>query len=185
MHTETHDDLGSRLRHLRMRCQLSVRQLAERAGVAPSYVTGVEAGRMSPTIATLRKLLLALGTDLGAFFSEDAPAPEGPVFARETMRTVVDGSRCYAFVLPRRPDIRLELLDEEIRPGETPEFETLDADLAGYVLRGELTLELEAIPARVLRTGDAFYIPAGTPVRGWCAGDEPVRLVTVTSAPTY
>jgi transcriptional regulator with XRE-family HTH domain len=179
------DNLGSRLRHLRTRCQLSARQLAERAGVAPSYVSGVESGRVSPTIATLRKMLLALGTDLGAFFSDDGPATEGQVFPRETMRTVVDGSRCYAFVLPRRADVGLEILDEELRPGETPEFETLTADLAGYVLRGELTLELDGRPARILRTGDAFYVPAGMPVRGWCAGEESVRLVTVTAAPTY
>ncbi|MCX6993324.1 MAG: helix-turn-helix domain-containing protein [Kiritimatiellaeota bacterium] len=167
-----------RLRDLRQRCRLSMRQLAHQADVAPSYVSGVEAGRISPTLATLRKLLMALGTDLGAFFSKTATPPTGPIFRREAMRIVADGKRCYTLILPSRPDIRLLMLDEEFEPGERPPFETLAGDLAGYVLMGELLLEVQGEPACTLRTGDAFYIPAWKKVRGRTLRQTPVRLVT-------
>ena len=167
-----------RLRDLRQRCRLSMRQLAHQAGVAPSYVSGVEAGRISPTLATLRKLLMALGTDLGAFFSKTETAPAGPIFRREAMHMVADGKRCYTLILPSRPDIRLLMMDEELKPGEHPQFETLTGDIAGYVLMGELFLEVQGEPAGTLRTGDAFYIPAWKKVRGRALRQTPARLVT-------
>ncbi|MHB9134363.1 MAG: helix-turn-helix domain-containing protein [Armatimonadota bacterium] len=186
--TSTEDcgvDIGGRLRNLRQRCQLSMRQLAERAGVATSYISGVESGASSPTIAMLRKILQALGTDLGTFFAEDAPPVAGPVFRRETMPTVAEERRCYTLVFPRREDIKAQVLDEEFRPGEIPEFEEIPSDLGGYILKGELLLEIAGEDSQVLRAGDAFYIPAGSPVRGRCFQDEPVRLITIQVPPKY
>ncbi len=182
---DTSMDVASRIRSLRQRCQLSMRQLAEKAGVAPSYVAGVEAGRVSPTIATLRKLLIAMGTDLHTFFSDDASGQEGNVFRRENMRTALDAGRCYVFLLPRRSDIKMELMDEEIKPSEIPEFEEIPSDFAGYVLQGDLVLEIKGQPEQTLRPGDAFFVPGGNQVRGWCAGEETVRLFTVQVPPKY
>jgi len=179
------DDLGQRLRQLRQRSRLSLRQVAEQAGVATGYLSGVERGTTCPTIAMLRKLLVALGTDLGEFFARERPVPEGHVFRREAMVCVTDERRSYTLVLPRREDVRIELLDEEFRPGEAPEFEELPSDLTGYVLDGELLLEVSGEHPQVLRPGDAFYVEAGRAVRGCCAGDSPVRLVTVVAPPRY
>ncbi|MEI7833181.1 MAG: helix-turn-helix domain-containing protein [bacterium] len=185
MEHERAAEIGGRLRHLRLRCRMSIRQLAERAGVAASYVSGVESAKISPTIATLRKMLLVLGTDLGAFFTADAQIPTGNVFRREEMQSAADAGRNYAFILPRRADIGIGMVDEELIPGEVPEFETLESDLAGYVLNGELTLKIADEEAQLLRTGDAFYVSAGKPVRGYCAGDTPAHLVTVTTPAKY
>lgn len=176
---------GARLRNLRQRCRFSMRQLAERAGVAASYVSAVEAGKISPTIATLSKLLTVLGTDLAGFFADEASAPLGYIFRRQQMHTVVDATRCYTFILPRRPDVTLEMLDEEIFPVDAAEFETLPADIAGYVLKGELLLEIEGEDSQVLRTGDAFFIPAGRPARGRSVQSESVRLITALTPPRY
>lgn len=163
-----------------------MRGLASEAGVAASYVSAVEAGRISPTIATLRKLLLVLGEDFASFFAAASTPPDDPVFRREDMRQVADATRRYTLVLPRRPDIRCEILDEEFRPSrQTPPYETIGSDLAGYVLEGEVLLEIEGQEARVLRAGDAFYVPADRPVRGRCQGDTPARLVTVAVPPRY
>lgn len=177
--------VGARLRNLRLRCHLSMRELAEKAGVSASYISAVESERISPTIVTLRKLLLGLDCDLGLFFSNDASASDGYVFRRERMHAVEDPGRSYAFVLPRRPDIRYEVLDEQLRAGEKPEFEALPSDVAGYVLRGTLQLEIEGESLLTLRTGDAFYIPAGRASRGFCADEGPIRLISIQSPPTY
>ncbi len=178
--------VGPRLRALREQQGLSMRRLAAQAGVASSYVSAVEAGRISPTIATLRKLLLALDEDLAGFFTEVGAAPDEPVFRREDMRHVADATRRYILVLPRRTDIRCEILDEEFRPSrKAPAYETIGSDLAGYVLEGEVLLEIEGQEPRVLRAGDAFYVPADRPVRGRCQGQAPARLMTVAVPPRY
>ncbi len=170
--------VGRRLRVLRRRSHLSMRELARRSGVAVSYVSSLEAGRVSATIATLRKILLALGTDIGPFFADSLPAPAGGVIRRREMRAAADGGRHYTFVLPARPDVRLVMLDEELFGGEKPPYEALPGDLAGYVLQGELLLEVKGEPPEVLQAGDAFYVRAGRPVRGRCHRGESVRLVT-------
>ena len=56
-----------RLREWRERRGLSVRQLADEAGVGFSTVHRIEVGRMSPTIALLEKLAKALRIDVRDF----------------------------------------------------------------------------------------------------------------------
>ncbi len=170
---------GPRLRSLRLRAHLSMRALARAAGVAVSHVSNLEAGRVEPTLATLRKLLVALGTDIGPFFADEQPAPAGCVFRRHQMRSAGDAGRRYTFVLPARDDIRLVMLDEELFAGEKPAYEPLAGDLAGYVLSGELRLDVKGEPPQVLQPGDAFHVPAGRPVRGWCRRGKSARLLTV------
>lgn len=158
-----------------------MRELARRAGVAVSFLSNLEAGRVSPSLASLRKVLVALGTDLEPFFANGLIASEGNVFRRQAMRRVMDPSRSYTFVLPPRPDIGIIVFDEELFGGhDHPEFEILSGDLAGYVLTGQLVLEVRGQPVQTLEPGDAFFVPGGEPVRGWC-GDDAIstRLITV------
>jgi len=61
-----------RLREWRERRGYSIRELAERAGVAFGTVHRIETGAMSPTVAMLAKLAGALGIDVRDFF----PAPK-------------------------------------------------------------------------------------------------------------
>lgn len=134
---------------------------------------------MSATLATLRKLLVALGSEIGPFFAAEQPVAEGWVFRRPQMQTTSDVGRSYTFLLPARADIQFNMLDEELFAGEQPEFESLEGDLAGYVLAGELRLELAGEPPQILHPGDAFYVPAGRPARGRCGAGKSVRLVSV------
>ena len=49
------------LREWRERRDLSLRELGERSGVSYVTIARIEAGTMSPTVATLDKLAVALG----------------------------------------------------------------------------------------------------------------------------
>jgi transcriptional regulator with XRE-family HTH domain len=178
--------LGHRIQLLRKRSGMSLRSLAEQSGVATGMISYVERGQTSPSLATLQKILSALGTDLGSFFATEAGTGRGPVFPREQMQMISDRQRSYTMLLTRQPGIRLEMLDEEIRPSrKKPEFETLACDVAGYVLSGKLTLEFEHRKKQTVRPGDAFYVTKGTTHRGYASGDDPVRLVTVYHPPRY
>ena len=48
----------------RRRCGLSQRRLAVRAGTSQAFISRIEQGDVSPTIDTLRRLLLVMGDDL-------------------------------------------------------------------------------------------------------------------------
>ena len=179
-------EIPTRIQMLRKRCGLSIRRLAELAGVSRGFISCIERGENSPSIAVLQRILNALGTDLPTFFSGKKEGQKGPVFLRENMRAVSDGYRTYTILFDPRPGVYVEMLDEHLRPSRRPPpFETLKCDMAGYILSGSLVLEVKNQPRRTLRPGDAFYIPKELVHRGFAAKDTPVRLVTVCNPANY
>jgi transcriptional regulator with XRE-family HTH domain len=133
----TNANIGARLHLLRRRTGISLRALAERADVTPAMISYIENDKASPSVVTLEKLLGVLGISLADFFGAERAAAGGPVFPRERMRLVADDERSYTVVFPRRPDIRMTFLDELLQPAvPVPAFESLPADVAGYVLNG-------------------------------------------------
>ncbi len=128
----------------------------------------------------LQKILTALGSDMATFFSEGREGEEGPFFHRQHMRTISDGDRTYTIIFPKQQGIAVEMFDEQIAPNRRrPPFETLECDVGGYVLSGDLTLEMRGRKKETLRPGDAFYVPKGCEHRGFAATEEIVRLITV------
>ncbi len=53
--------LGQRIKVLRKRAGLTQEGLAERAGLNPKYISGIERGRENPTLDTLVRLAKELG----------------------------------------------------------------------------------------------------------------------------
>jgi len=179
-------DLGIRIQLLRKRCGLSIRQLAANAGVTAGMVSCIERGRSSPSIGLLRKVLEALGTDLGTFFGEGDGRQDGHVFLREGMKSIMDSERQYTLIYPRREGVDVQMLDERYTSTQSkPPFEKLPCSVAGYVLEGQFLLEIEGQEAKVLRPGDAFYVPPGTAHRGYAEKGQEARLITVYSPMRY
>jgi HTH-type transcriptional repressor of puuD len=180
------NDVPQRIQALRKRCGLSIRQLAVMAGVTPAIISCIERGKNSPSVATLQKILTALGTDLAAFFAAKDRLSAGPIILREHMHAISDGDRTYTIIFPQRRDIRVEMIDEQIRPSRRrPPFETLKCDVACYVLSGSLALEIKNQPVQILRPGDACYIAKDQEHRGYACKGEPVRLITVCYPAKY
>ena len=171
--------IGAKLRNLRLRSNISLRKLAKEAEVSVSYLSAIEKNTVSPTLATLRKVLVALGTSFFDFFNEEETHNGEYFFRKSGMKSVSDNDREYTFILPRRKNIGAELMDEIYSPAKSlPEFETFENDFAGYVLEGEMTLEVGNAPPTILESGDAFHVPAGIPLRGYCQRGK-ARLITM------
>jgi transcriptional regulator with XRE-family HTH domain len=60
------DDVAKLLRETRARHGLSQSRLARRAGTTQAVVSRIERGETSPSMATLRRLLAAMGWELDA-----------------------------------------------------------------------------------------------------------------------
>ncbi len=169
-----------KMQALRNRCGLSIRKLAEKSGVTAGMISSIERGTTSPSLTTLQKILSALDTSLANFFGGNPAEQSGPIYTRENMRIATDGERYYTIVFQKTEDIHVEMFDEQIYPSKKPPvFEKLECDIAGYILSGNLTLEIKDKPKRLLRPGDAFYIKMNTRHHGIVEGDQPVRLITI------
>jgi transcriptional regulator with XRE-family HTH domain len=174
-----------RIRILRKRCGLSVRELALRSELSPAMISYAERGVNSMSLVTLEKILSALGCSVADFFAEGDSAGRGPVFPRERMRVVSDHDRTYTILFGRLPGVPIEMCDEHIMQSMgKPSFSTLKHDIAGYLLAGSLVLEFRGAQRKLLRAGDAFHIPKNTAHRGYASDDEGARLITIACLPS-
>ena len=172
--------VGAKLRNLRQRSNISLRQLAKLADVSVSYISSIEKNQASPTLETLRRILTALGTNFINFFSDEDNNNEQYIFRKSAMHTVTDSDREYTFIFPHRGDIHIELMDENYFAGHNlPEFETMESDFAGYVVSGNIVIEIDHQPPAHLSCGDAFHVPRGISLRGYCEQGEKARLLTI------
>src|SRR5438552_16383873 len=64
-------DIGSRLKQHRQQKGLSHRALAKRAGVTNGLISQIEQNSISPSIASLKKILDVLSMSLADFFTSD------------------------------------------------------------------------------------------------------------------
>lgn len=178
----TPHDLGARLKALRTARHLSMRNLAAQSGVSPGLISKIEAGKVSPTVMSLQKLLTAINVDLYTYFLQpvtDNPA-EQIVFRQQDIVASRDQDRKWFYAFPKHPNMKLQLYYEEYRPHtRSVERETHRGDLCGLVLAGELTLDVEGKGTLQIRSGDAFYISAGHRHTARNAGDTWLKLVTV------
>jgi transcriptional regulator with XRE-family HTH domain len=72
-------NVGRQLRNLRAELGLSLRQLSNKVGVAPSTIQKIENNQISPTLSTMLKIAKGLDKDL-QFFLEPAHERTDVVF---------------------------------------------------------------------------------------------------------
>ncbi len=168
------DEIGARLRSIRQAKGISARDLADRAGVTAAYISRLENGKMSPTVASLSRVMQALGESVGALFGQGSDDDE-PVVRSDQRRLVrshgVDDYR----ITPTWAD-RLEVLETVVAAGKgsgpSPYSHPGDQECV-LVMEGSLTIWLSDVK-HVLAAGDAITFACRVPHR-W---SNPTRKVT-------
>ena len=79
--------LGPRIRSLRQARQVTLRELAERAGVTESFLSQVEREVTSPSIASVQRIARALDLGIAELFVDEPPL--GRVVRRTERRRIV------------------------------------------------------------------------------------------------
>ena len=78
------------MRRLREQRGLSLRALAAATDFAPSFISQLEHGTVSPSIASMERIVGALGVSLGEFFASLASGEEiGRASCRERVYVLV------------------------------------------------------------------------------------------------
>lgn len=185
---EKRDELqiGARLRHARLLEGILIRELAERVGCDESMISKIENGKVAPSLAMLRKLVVGLNRDLAAFFGADVNSPgliqrkgERPISTTDAIR---GGSGVtYERLVPFAAGNLLEGNVHRIEPGgEKVDQITHQGETLGYVLEGELELTIETT-TYTLREGDSFFFKNHLTNRYRNAGSGLVRIVWVNT----
>ena len=148
------DDVGRRVRLLRQRKGMSARQLAERSSLTAAYISRLENEKLSPTVATLNRIMQAMGESISALF--EAESHDGPVVRRDERASL--RSRGVAdYRLTPASATRLEVLETLVEPGQTSgeQLHThAGEEESVIVLEGSLMLRFEDAEY-LLHEGDA------------------------------
>jgi quercetin dioxygenase-like cupin family protein len=161
---------------------MSLRALAARTDFSPSFMSQVENGLVSPSIASMEKIANALGVSLGEFFAAAAEGEAGLIVRvadRLQMPSLWSHGRIEALapMTGRRLEPVLITLEPGGRSGKHPYAH--DTEEFAYVLEGEPTLTLGP-EEHVLHAGDAVTIRAQE-LRRWENRSRSVVRVLVVS----
>jgi transcriptional regulator with XRE-family HTH domain len=176
-------NLGPAVRRLREAQQLSLRILADRTGFSASFLSQVENGQASPSIASMERIATALGVTLGEFFrnAETNPPPVVRADARAILHSGWSRAQLEALGAPAGGG-RLEPVLVTLDPGGTSGTKAFASGREEFalVLEGAVVLTLDD-SEQVLSTGDAVTIRAGA-LRRWRNPSQiPVRILMVAA----
>jgi transcriptional regulator with XRE-family HTH domain len=178
--------LGDRLRSTRRARGLTLRDLAERAGVTESFLSQVEREVSSPSIASLQRICRALGISIGELL--DTGSRVGRLVRREDRRRITyPGLGAADEFLTADVHGRLQVILSTIDPGggTGPEPYSHDSDEECLVVL-EGRLDLWVGDDRVeLAEGDAITYPSRVPHRNVNPGPAPARVLFCVTPPSY
>ena len=179
-------DLGARIRALRSGRHETLRQLAARAAVTESFLSQVERGVASPSIASVQRIARALDTSIAELFATDESA--GTVVRVHDRRKIVyQGPGAVDEFLTRGTEGRLQVIYTTIQPGggTGDEAYTHDSDEeVVVVLEGSLDLWVGAEHYR-LETGDAVTHSSRVAHRNTNPGPGVARVLFCITPPSF
>ncbi|QEN87493.1 cupin domain-containing protein [Labrys sp. KNU-23] len=179
--------IGDKLRELRHRRKLSVREVALRSGVSHSSVSLIERDLISPSLDTLRAVLDALGTTLPGFFIDLKSAlPQSPFYRAADLTEIGQPDAISHRVIGLDyPNKSMLLLHETYAPGaDSGEAYAHSAQEGGMVLSGAIEITVDG-KVEVLRPGDGYYFDSRLPHRFRNIADGRSEIVSAITPPTY
>src|ERR671934_2690972 len=182
----TEVDVGERLRAIRRSRRATLRTIAARSGLSESFLSQVERGRSSASIASLRRIADALGVSIADLFDLDGvPGPR--VLRREERPALAFGVLGRKLLLTPRPLQNLEVFIGELEVGGSTGHQPYahgDSEELFVVLSGSVQLELGGELFELDR-GDSIDYRSSTPHRVSNAGAELAEVMWIISPPSY
>lgn len=182
----TEIDVGERLRSIRRARRCTLRTVADRSGLSESFLSQVERGRSSASIASLRRIADALGVSIADLFEVDAmPGPR--VLRRDERPALAFGVLGRKLLLTPRPLQSLEVFVGELEVGGSTGHQPYahgDSEELFVVLAGEVQLEVGGEVFH-LEHGDSIDYRSSTPHRATNAGNDLAEVMWIISPPSY
>ena len=179
-------ELGERLRAIRVLRRLTLREVAEAAGVSESFVSQLERGRSNASVATLQRLAGAVGIEVSDLFADELrPGPR--VLRRQERQLLEWGLLGRKALLTPKPFHSLEVVAAAFDPGGSTGDEPYthgDSEELLLVLAGRVHLQLGS-ELLDLATGDSVNYRSSTPHRVSNPGNKPAEVLFVISPPSY
>jgi transcriptional regulator with XRE-family HTH domain len=160
-------DLGQRLRDRRKQLGKTQQQVAEEASLTVGFISQIERGISTPSLASLYNVAKALETTVDQFVSS-SPARKHSVVSHSGQRqtyNVGGTSRFYEFLERGFPDAKLNACLSHVPPGHASEMMSHEGEDFVYLVSGEMLYEVDGVEYH-LGPGDTLHFDSRKPHRG-------------------
>ncbi|MBI5569376.1 MAG: cupin domain-containing protein [Desulfomonile tiedjei] len=179
-------DIGAKIRARRLSNHQTLKQLAEKARCSSAYLSQIENGKVSPSIASLKKIADALQAKITDLFLESVP--DEPVVVRPDQRVLISLDRWNAEIWSMIADPknkRMHPFYTIIQPGggSHGSYSHVGEEF-GIVLKGQLEIDLDGV-AHLVKENESFYYSSSQPHNWTNPGSSETIVVWVISPPTF
>ena len=176
------ENVGRTIRKLRQERGWTLEELSKRCGLSVGFLSQVERGLSSLSVASLRTVCEALEVPLAQFFTVSDAADRAAITKAGNphykMR-IGSSEVTYSMLSGPRPNRTMEAFIAEYPRGYSPPVLPHEGEEFGYVLAGKILLVCDG-GEHVLEPGDSFQIDSHRPhtIRN-LLDEEPGRILWV------
>ena len=175
--------IGEKIKSLRILCQLTQEELADRCELTKGYISQVENDLTSPTISTLTDILTALGTNLSEFFLEEKE--EQVVFHQNDYIVKCNEFDTTTWLVPNSQKNEMEPLLFELEPNSSTYVDMPhEGQEFGYIKEGEIQVIIGK-KTYVCKKGETFYFTTNKDHYLKNNTKKLAKLIWVSSPPNF
>ncbi len=168
--------LSEKLRARRRTLGLTLKDVADRAGLSVGFISQIERGITTPSLSSLVSVSHVLGVEVGEFLSQ----PKGdeaithhdsrPVYA------ISENSLRYERISSSFPGHVLRSVIVHEPPGHRAEPIAHEGEEMLFVLEGVITAEVDGVRS-ILEKGDSIHFPSSKVHSTWNHSDQPATIL--------
>lgn len=168
--------LSARLRQRRQELGLTLKEVADRAGLSVGFISQIERGITTPSLSSLASVSRVLGAHVGDFLSQ--PKVTAPTTRHdERPHYAIGGSSLvYERLSSSFPGNVLRSVIIHEPPGHRSEPIAHEGEEIFFILDGAITVEVEG-ERHVLEAGDSIHFPSTRTHSTWNHTERPATIL--------
>ena len=176
-------DLARKLRRLRKKCGLGVREAAQRANISAGFLSSIELTHANPSVATIYRLAAAYGTTVLDLYDL---SPQSTRVVRPKNRKTLETEAGVRMELLSTGTKMLESMLIRVPQGTGSDGAyTHQGEDFLYILQGTLEIWLDEVECQVLEQGDSFWFESNRGHRWFNPTKEETLILWVNTPPTF
>lgn len=176
-------DIGAKLKSIRLKNDLTLAELASRCELTIGFLSQLENDISSPSIATLRDILEALGTSLTEFFQDEKV--EKKVFSNDDFFENETNDYLIKWIIPDAQKREMEPIIIEIKPKcKSQLIRPHNGEEFGFVLSGSIILNYGK-ELLVVKSGESFYLQGNRTHYLFNDGNMIAKILWVSTPPLF
>lgn len=170
------NSLGTRLRLRRQEMGLTLKEVADGAGLSVGFISQIERDITIPSVTSLINVCRVLKSQVGDFLQQ--PSGDKPVTRRDQRPVYAVGSNAitYERLSASFPGNVLRSVIFHEPPGFRSEPMAHEGEEIFFILEGELTIEIDGERA-TLQAGDSVHFPSTRTHVTWNHTDRPTTVL--------